>query len=39
MLIKDKKFYRMFLVLCVPIGLQHVISVSVSLPDKLRVGG
>ena len=38
MLIKDKKFYRMFLVLCLPIVLQNVISLSVNLTDNLMLG-
>lgn len=38
MLIKDKKFYRIFLVLCLPIVLQNVISLSVNLTDNLMLG-
>lgn len=38
MLLKDKKFYRMFLVLCLPIVLQNVISLSVNLTDNLMLG-
>ena len=38
MLIKDKKFYRMFLVLFLPIVLQNVISLSVNLTDNLMLG-
>lgn len=38
MLIQDKKFYRMFLVLCLPIVLQNVISLSVNLTDNLMLG-
>ena len=38
MLIKDKKFYRLFLVLCLPIVLQNVISLSVNLTDNLMLG-
>lgn len=38
MLIKDKKFYHMFLVLCLPIVLQNVISLSVNLTDNLMLG-
>ena len=38
MLLKDKKFYRMFLILCLPIVLQNVISLSVNLTDNLMLG-
>ena len=38
MLLKDKKFYRMFWVLCLPIVLQNVISLSVNLTDNLMLG-
>lgn len=38
MLIKDKRFYRTFLMLCLPIVLQNVISLSVNLTDNLMLG-
>ena len=38
MLIKDKKFYRSFLMLCLPIVLQNVIALSVNLTDNLMLG-
>lgn len=38
MLIRDKKFYRAFLALCLPIVLQNIISLSVNLTDNLMLG-
>lgn len=38
MLIRDKSFYRTFLMLCLPIVLQNVISLSVNLTDNLMLG-
>lgn len=38
MLIRDKKFYRAFLMLCLPIVLQNIISLSVNLTDNLMLG-
>ncbi len=37
-LIRDKQFYRTFLMLCLPIVLQNVISLSVNLTDNLMLG-
>ena len=37
-LIKEKQFYRTFLMLCLPIVLQNVISLSVNLTDNLMLG-
>ncbi|MDO4175049.1 MAG: MATE family efflux transporter [Eubacteriales bacterium] len=37
-MIRDKKFYHLFLVLCLPIVLQNVISLSVNLTDNLMLG-
>lgn len=37
-LIKDKQFYRTFLMLCLPIVLQNVVSLSVNLTDNLMLG-
>ena len=38
MLIKEKQFYRSFFMLCLPIVLQNVISLSVNLTDNLMLG-
>lgn len=38
MVIKDKKFYKTFLSLCLPIVLQNVIALSVNLADNLMLG-
>ena len=38
MLIKEKSFYRSFCLLCLPIVLQNVISLSVNLTDNLMLG-
>lgn len=37
-LVREKQFYRSFLVLCLPIVLQNVISLSVNLTDNLMLG-
>lgn len=37
-MIKDKKFYRTFLALCLPIILQNAISLGVNLVDNLMLG-
>ncbi len=37
-MIKEKRFYRTFLLLCLPIILQNVISLSVNLTDNLMLG-
>lgn len=38
MFIKDKKFYRTFIRLCLPIVFQNVIALSVNLADNLMLG-
>lgn len=37
-MIKEKQFYRSFAMLCLPIVLQNVISLSVNLTDNLMLG-
>ena len=38
MLVKDKQFYKSFLLLCLPIVLQNVIALSVNLADNIMLG-
>lgn len=37
-MIRDRKFYKTFLFLCLPIVLQNMISLGVSLADNLMLG-
>ncbi len=37
-MIKEKRFYRLFFSLCLPIVFQNVISLSVNLADNLMLG-